>query len=377
MTDLSLPIAPGAASGVGGASPLRLVMLGHASVGGSARAAVRLAEALVDCGHAVVMASLHPLAWPMDPRICQAVLKPARTVAPDLYAVWTPGEVSAMHELLCATCRESGAHIVHAHYAHPFGHILARGLPRGVRSLLTLHGTDLDRLTSSDVAELQRLEHCTAVSAAMTRRAQSLGLRCTHVPNLIPADWPPTSTNRPNRRPKIIHVSNFRQVKDHDLLIIMLNAILNRTDASVTLVGDGPEHANVVRGLKGNIDAGRVTICGAVADPAPYIAASDMMLLTSRSESFSLAALEALACGVPVAAPALPGLSELLRDGREGVLFDRTDPETAVERICAALASPQLLARLSAAGRHTAAAYRSDRIAPRYEAVYRRMCVAA
>jgi len=358
---------------------IRIVTLGHASWGGSGRAAARLCDALGRRRHAVALVSLGPMPWLLDPSVRNPVVDPSRFPSSNLHTSWSASERGAFTHLVEAQVEEMDADILHAHYVQPFAQIvadIASRIRRPLTTVMTLHGTDIQNLSDEDKHALQSIDCLTTVSGSMVKRAAGLGLSCVLLPNLIDDAW--RERERPLRasRPTIVHVSNHRTVKDPELLIRMLRRLLGEMDCDVKLVGEGPE---LLR-LKAEFDAcdcsNRVQFVGAVADPYPHIAGSDLLLLTSREESFSLVALEALACGVPVAAPAIGGLTDLIEDGVEGLLFDRDNPEAAIARILDCLASQEMLQRLSRAAERRARVFSEGVVTPRFEAFYRQAIAA-
>ena len=120
----------------------------------------------------------------------------------------------------------------------------------------------------------------------------------------------------------VIHVSNFRPVKRIDAVMEVFARISRAVPARLLLVGDGPELGTAYRlGRELNI-APLVEMLGAQEDVIPLLSASDVFLLPSAQESFGLAALEAMACEVPVVASNVGGLPEVIAHGSTGFLHD-------------------------------------------------------
>jgi glycosyltransferase involved in cell wall biosynthesis len=137
------------------------------------------------------------------------------------------------------------------------------------------------------------------------------------------------------------------------------------------MVGDGPDREPLARRVAGSPLAGRVTFAGEQDDLVPWLSCSDVFLLPSSEESFGLAALEAMACGVPVVVSRVGGLPEVVTDGDTGFLCAPEDLDGMAERAIHLLRDPDLHTRIGRAGAaHVRHQYCVDRIVPLYEHVY-------
>lgn len=117
--------------------------------------------------------------------------------------------------------------------------------------------------------------------------------------------------------------------------------IRSRIDAELWLIGDGPEMDAVRSVLEQSGCPDDIVYCGLQGDVSPLLARADLLLMTSRSESFCLSALEAMACGVPVLATHVGGLPEVVMDGKTGLLFPVGDERLAVRLAVDLLTDPQ------------------------------------
>lgn len=314
---------------------------------------------------------------------------PARHPAA-LDADWGPEEQHLFLSGLVDVVARERLEVVHFHYAVPFA-FLVRGLQealggRAPAVVGTLHGTDVtgygqDPLIAGRLAgAFERLDALTTVSGnhAMLA-AETFGLPAPPpvIPNFVDlARFHPVRSagdGGRGRPPRIVHVSNFRPVKDPVAAARIFLGIRERTHAKLWLVGDGPEMPAVRRVLEeGN--AGRdVVAWGLRRDVSAIVARADVLLVTSRAESFCLAALEAMACGVPVLASRVGGLPELVVDGETGCLFPPGDLASAVELGVRLLLEPAVGRRLGLNATARARRFAAGPVTMRYERLYRQV----
>jgi glycosyltransferase involved in cell wall biosynthesis len=154
----------------------------------------------------------------------------------------------------------------------------------------------------------------------------------------------------------------FRPEKNHLQLVEALAHLRRRGIAArALLIGDGPMRPAIEARARELGVAADVLVTGLQHDVRPFLAAADAVALCSTSvETFSLAALEAMALGLPVVLSAIGGAADMVRPGREGFLFPAGDTQALVDRL-AALADPDLRRRMGAAARETVEARFSER----------------
>ena len=133
------------------------------------------------------------------------------------------------------------------------------------------------------------------------------------------------------------------------------------------MIGDGPMRGEIEERARRLGVAADIVITGFQQDVRPFVAACDTAVLTSFTEAFSLAAIEAMAMGKPVVHSEVGGAAEMIRPGREGFLYPIGDTGALVERL-AALADPAMRGRMGAKARETVEAQFSERaMVDRYE----------
>ena len=288
--------------------------------------------------------------------------------------------------------RRDGLDVVHAHYALP--HAVSAQLARQVlatepgarapRLVTTLHGTDTTLvgidpsflpLTRFSVLGSDAVTVPSAWLAEATRRNLDLpAVAIDVIPNFVDTARFAPGAPTPVVAPVLVHVSNFRALKRTDDVVRIFARVRAGRDARLRLVGDGPERERALTlarelGVAGDVDA-----VGERDDLPALLADAAVFLLPSENESFGLAALEALACGVPVVAARVGGVPEVVRDGEVGFLHDVGDVAAMAASTARLLDDPALRARLGRAARaHAEAHFRVAPAVDRYEAVYARV----
>jgi N-acetyl-alpha-D-glucosaminyl L-malate synthase BshA len=282
--------------------------------------------------------------------------------------------------------------ILHVHYAIPHAATawLAKQMladERDLKVVTTLHGTDIT-LVGKDPSYFSltkfSIEHSDRVTAvSMFLREETFrafgcdGCEITVIPNFInPAEYFPAaggdahSRFAPAGHRVLVHVSNFRPVKRLLDVVRVFGGVHKVMPATLVLVGDGPDYQAAQReastlGVKQD-----VRFFGRVDDVSDILRAADLFLLPSETESFGLAALEAMACGVPVIASNVGGLPEVVTDGESGYLLPVGDVAGMTARAIALLGDGALLATLRRGAVARAAEFSADRVVPRYEQLY-------
>lgn len=374
---------------------MNIGMVCYASVGGSGIVATELGKALARRGHQVHFISTET---PFRLGEFQAGLAFHQVLTPTYPLFREPQYLLSLSNKIVQVAKEFSLDIVHAHYAVP--HATAAFLSRQVlaasgkapRVVTTLHGTDItlvgnDPSYSQIVAfSIDQSDRVTAVSDSL-RVATAAELGVTRdivvIPNFLdcgihrrqvqPELRARFSGGDPDTR-IVTHVSNFRPVKRIDALLAIFDRIRRAVPARLLLVGDGPELATAYRVGRELGISDLLHIVGAQEEVVPLLSVSDLFLLPSAQESFGLAALEAMACEVPVVASNVGGLPEVIEDGVSGFLHPPEALDAMAESAVGLLTDPVARARMGeAACRRVREQFCVERVVPMYESCYREL----
>jgi N-acetyl-alpha-D-glucosaminyl L-malate synthase BshA len=367
----------------------------YPSVGGSGIVATELAKCLADRGNDVHLISTDP---PFRLGKFRAGLAFHHVETPSYPLFREPQYLLSLTNAIVHLSKELGFNLIHAHYAIP--HATAAYLARQIlaatpgarvpKIITTLHGTDItllgsDRSYSGTVAfSIEQSDGVTAVSESLkadTYRALDVTRPIQVIPNFVDCARyrrSPTDELRrwmcpPHRYDKlIVHMSNFRPVKRAEAVVEVFRRIRAEIRARLLLVGDGPDLAKA-SGLAHDLGLGQDVIAlGEQDQVVPLLSVADLFLLPSSQESFGLAALEAMACGVPVIASEVGGLPEVIDHGINGFLKDPDDLDGMSQQALTLLTTPELHRRVAEAARHKVEQrFCADLVVSQYEAFYR------
>ncbi len=369
---------------------MRIGIVCFPSPGGSGVVATELGLELARHGHCVhFIAYDRPFRLPAEARGVH--FHHAQAPAHPLFQ--EPLHTLSLANAMAEVSREAGLDVIHVHYAVPHAaaaYLACQTLGRRAPALVaTVHGSDVTAVGSHPALAgittfaLNACDALTAPSAWLRdEAARRLDLRrqVAVVPNFVnPAVfWPRRDTDlrrcyADDDEHLVIHVSNFRPVKRVPEVVRVFAAVAREVPARLILVGDGPERDDARAEAKSLGVADRVRLLGRREDVAALLGVADLFLFPSLSESFGVAAAEAMACGVPVIASAVGGLSELIRDGETGYLCHPQDRDEMAERAVALLRDAELRRRMGrAACRAVHAHFTPARIVPLYEEIYAR-----
>ena len=294
-------------------------------------------------------------------------------------------EVAARHRL----------DLLHVHYAlpHAISAILARERGNGngvpLKVVTTLHGTDIT-IVGQDRSYLpitrwgiDQSDATTAVSRYLrevTIREFGVKRPIDVVPNFVDTHQYRPDGASPFARglvhegeALVVHVSNVRPVKRISDVLAIFDEIRKKIPARLLLIGDGPLRSQAERQARERGFEDRATFLGNVPAIETILPAARLMLLPSDSESFGLAALEAMACGVPVIGTAAGGLPEVVEDGRHGFLRPVGDVAAMASAGLDLLTDEALWSRFSREARRRAEEeFPAEKMVKRYREIYER-----
>lgn len=371
---------------------LRVGVVCFSTFGGSGVVAAEIATSLAGRGHAVHVFS-DEVPGRLDPTRPNLTFHP---VAPRAYPPLTHTLYPlALTSKIVEVSRRQPLDLIHAHYAlpHATSAYLARALlatetPGALpRLVTTLHGTDIT-LVGSDPSFLPLTRFSILASDAVTTPSAWLAA-ATHEKLDVPPDFaidvvpnfvdtvrfspgPPQTTPTPTST--LVHVSNFRPLKRVDDVVRIFARVRAAGPARLRLIGDGPERPRIEAQIAALGLTSEVEFLGERIDLPAVLRDGALFLLPSETESFGLAALEAMACGLPVVASAVGGLPEVVVDGETGYLRPVGDVEAMA--VCARrlLDDQPLRRRMGAAARGRAQAqFRVEPAVERYVEIYRRV----
>lgn len=307
---------------------------------------------------------------------------------------FAPYETS-MASKLVDVIENQGLELLHVHYAVPHASVayMARKImiSRGkyIPFVTTLHGTDITLIGTNPAFAptitfaINKSDGVTAVSKSLRKDTLANFEVCNPIEviyNFIDFQrFKRENKNHfkqaiaPNGERILIHVSNFRPVKRVDDVIYIFKIVNDQIPSKLLMIGDGPERGrceDLSRRLGLSPD---IRFLGKQDAIEELLAVSDVFLLPSASESFGLAALEAMACQVPVVSSDVGGIPEVNVDGQTGFLSGVGMVDKMAEDVLKILKDDKTLNRFRAAALTQAARFDIEEIIPKYEAYYQQV----
>ena len=289
----------------------------------------------------------------------------------------------AMHEHL---------DVLHVHYAIPHAAVayMAKQIlkTKGIELpvITTLHGTDitlvgLDKSMSSVVEfSINQSDIVTSVSNSLKEGTESyfdIKKNIEVVYNFVDLDRFSRKENpelkkvfAPNGEKIIVHTSNFRKVKRIEDVIHAYSKIKDSVQANLLLIGDGPERRNAEELCRELGTCSQIQFLGKQDAVEEILSIADLFMLPSQNESFGLAALEAMACEVPVISSNAGGLPEVNIDGVTGFTCEIGDVDDMAKKAIILLENEDMLTIFKKNAREKALEFKKSLIMPQYEKIY-------
>ncbi|MXZ17594.1 MAG: N-acetyl-alpha-D-glucosaminyl L-malate synthase BshA [Rhodothermaceae bacterium] len=359
--------------------------------GGSGVVATELGRALATRGH-----EIHFIAYSLPFRLSEVTENIYfHEVSVNRYPLFDfPPYALSLTSKMVDVAKYEALDLLHVHYAipHATSAVLARDIlekeSRSLPVVTTLHGTDIT-IVGQDASyspvvnySINASDGVTAVSNFLrqeTYDAFDIEVPIKVIPNFIDTEHFRRLEKEHFRsaicapgQKVVVHVSNFRRVKNVSHVVEVFHRILQEgISAKLLLVGDGPDRSNVEQ-LTRDLGIQRAVRFLGKQDPVQEILSiADLFLLTSGSESFGLAPLEAMACGVPVVCSDVGGLPELVEGSEAGFLCPLGDIQAFAKACIKVLTDDSLHAEMAQHAREYAVRhYDTHSIVAQYEEYY-------
>lgn len=367
---------------------LKIGIVCYPTFGGSGVVATELGKALAEKGH-----EIHFITYSQPVRL-GSLRKNVRyhevNVSDYPLFLYPPYELVLASKMVDVALHEK-LDLLHVHYAIP--HASAAYMAKQILKanglhlpfITTLHGTDITLLGRDASFEpvisfaINESDAVTAVSQSLkadTYKLFGIKKEIQVVPNFIEPQLISEDIKLalreeyvPDGNPLLIHISNFRPVKRVMDVMHVFAQVSQQSKATLVLIGDGPERSKAEQFAREH-QLENVVFVGNVKNPMELLSAADVMLLPSESESFGLAALEAMACGVPVVSSNAGGLPELNRHGVSGLMSDVGDVNEMAKQVLFLIESPERLNQFKKQAKERSESFSLKVVLPQYEAIY-------
>ncbi len=359
--------------------------------GGSGIVATELGQQLASRGHNVHFIS-YAIPFRLDKFQANLMYHGVETTAYPLFKF--PPYTLTLAAKMAEVTRNFGLDVLHMHYAIPHatcaylaGQLLTANGDRLPKIITTLHGTDIT-LVGSDPSfyditrfSINASDGVTAVSRYLAEETKDVfkihkDIKVIH--NFFDGSrFKPCAGDCPREEfaaPDeflVAHVSNFRPVKRTLDVIDIFERISAELPAKLVLIGEGPDTILARRQINKKGLTDKVVFLGNQSRIEAVLPCADLFLMPSEEESFGLAALEALACGVPVIGTSGTGLVEVVEDVRTGFLLPVGDTSSMARAALSLLKNPDRLQEFKKAAAESAARrFSSEKIVSEYEQYY-------
>jgi N-acetyl-alpha-D-glucosaminyl L-malate synthase BshA len=368
---------------------MRIGIVCYPTFGGSGVLATELGKALAQKGH-----QIHFITYQQPVRLTGFIPNIFyHEVQVPTYPLFDyPPYETALASAMVDVIKNNHLELLHVHYAipHASAAYMAKKILEGdgihIPVITTLHGTDItlvgkDKTYAPVVAfSINQSDAITAVSHNLkdeTFRTFDIKKPIQVIHNFVDVERfrrKPIDAFRkviaPNGERILLHASNFRKIKRVQDVVKIFHEVHKVLPSKLLFVGDGPERATAEELSRQLGVCDDVRFVGKQEQMEDILAIADLFLLTSEYESFGLAALEAMAAGVPVISTNAGGLGEIMIDGETGFMGAIGDVDTMSRRAIEILENDDRLATFKAAAAVHAHQFDIHNIIPVYEKLY-------
>ena len=370
---------------------MNIAIVCYPTFGGSGVLATELGIALADMGHQVHFVTYKQ---PFKLALLSHHVHFHEVAVPDYPLFrYQPYEL-ALSSKLVNVVKAHNIELLHVHYAipHAYAGYMAQQmlLEEGIKipMVTTLHGTDITLVGNHPFYKpavtfsINNSDAVTSVSESLkqdTLNHFTIKRPIEVIPNFIDLskmgqqDGPCERNAMAEPHERIItHVSNLRPLKRLTDVIEIFDQILEQCPARLVIVGDGPDKDRAKALIEQKGIKSKVQFMGNSDEVHKILCLTDLFLLPSEIESFGLAALEAMACRVPVISTNAGGLPEVNKHGFSGYLSDVGDVDAMAKNALSILKDDKTLDQFKDQARAQAQNFAIELIVPQYEALYTR-----
>ncbi len=369
---------------------MKIGIICYPSYGGSGGFATSLGQELAKLGHEIHLISYEvPFKlsqyWPKNIKFHQVYVTEYPVFKESSYSISLANKIAEV-------VNEYKLDIIHVHYAMP--HAVAAKMAkdmikRKIKIMVTLHGTDVivmgkdNNLNETLGANIKQCDAVTAVSENLAKMAQKyfkLKKMPDVIENFVTTERIPKNKVKnlrgilANPKEKILtHISNFRTIKHTEDVVSVFKKVQKKVPSKLVLMGDGPEMPKIKRMVKRAKLNSKTHFLGFQLDVAKVLSSSDLFLFPSEREGFGLAALEAMACGVPVIGTNTLGISNIISNKKTGMLSGVGDVQSMANNAIEILTNHEKWLEMSVNSiRLVNNEYRPEHIVPKYEELYKK-----
>ena len=300
----------------------------------------------------------------------------------------------ALSSKLVDTVQKFKIDLLHVHYAipHAYAAYMAKKMleEKGIKIPLvtTLHGTDITLVgnhpfyKSAATFSINNSDFVTSVSASLKKQTIdffNIKKEISVIPNFVDfsrhqdhSDSCDRLAIAPENYKILTHISNFRPVKRVLDVVKIFEKVFEKLPSKLIMVGDGPEKLIAENYCLNKKIQNHVIFLGNTIDVYEVLCYSDLFLLTSETESFGLAALEAMMMSVPVISTNTGGLPEVNIENESGFLFKVGDIDGMSKKSIDLLGNPNLLNKMKASARNIALKFNIDNVIDSYLEIYKK-----